>query len=264
MGEAEIAGARELHQALNALVLRRSEGLHRQNLELERKNTDLNSFAHIAAHDLREPLRGIHNFSRFLREDYGDKMDPESLRKLDTITSLSDRVDHLLEALLRYSDSGRMELKPAMTNLDAVLDSVLEGLGNRIADKGVEVRRLRPLPTVRCDPVMVREVFSNLVTNAIKYSPGPAKWVEIDWREGRPEENERGPVFSVRDGGIGIRPRHQEEVFQIFRRLHARDEYGGGSGVGLATVKSVVERHGGRVWIESDFGRGSAFLFTLR
>ena len=263
-GEPEIAGARELHQALNALVLRRSEGLHRQNLELERKNTDLNSFAHIAAHDLREPLRGIHNFSVFLREDYGEKMDPDSLRKLDTITSLSDRIDHLLEALLRYSDHGRMELKPSETNLDQILDNVLEGLGNRIDRAGVEVRRLRPLPTVRCDPVMVREVFSNLVTNAIKYSPGPAKWIEIGWREGRPAENERGPVFFVRDGGIGIRPRHHEEIFQIFRRLHARDEFGGGSGVGLATVKSVIERHGGRVWIESDLGQGSAFFFTLR
>ena len=263
-GEPETAGARELHQALNALVLRRAEGLHRQNLELERKNTDLNSFAHIAAHDLREPLRGIHNFSRFLREDYGEKMDPDSLRKLDTITSLSDRVDHLLEALLRYSDHGRMDLKPAETNLELVLDGVLEGLGARLAAEGVEVRRLRLLPRVRCDPVMVREVFSNLLTNAIKYSAGAERWVEIDWREGNPEAGERGPVFGVRDGGIGIRPKHHDEIFQIFRRLHARDEYGGGSGVGLATVKSVVERHGGRVWIESDLGRGSAFFFTLR
>ncbi len=263
-GEPEIAGARELHQALNALVLRRSEGLHRQNLELERKNTDLNSFAHIAAHDLREPLRGIHNFSVFLREDYGEKMDSEALRKLDTITSLSDRIDHLLEALLRYSDTGRIDLKTALTNLDATVDNVLEGLAARIAAEEVEVRRPRPLPAVRCDPVMVREVFSNLITNAIKYSPGPQKWVEIGWRDGRPEAGERGPVFCVRDGGIGVRPRHHAEIFQIFRRLHARDEYGGGSGVGLATVKSVVERHGGRVWIESDRGRGSAFFFTLR
>lgn len=263
-GEPETAGARELHQALNALVLRRSEGLHRLNLELERKNTDLNSFAHIAAHDLREPLRGIHNFSLFLREDYGEKMDGESLRKLDTITSLSDRIDHLLEALLHYSEAGRIELKQSETDLDGVLDNVLEGLDTRLSAAGMEVRRLRALPTVRCDPVMVREVFSNLITNAIKYSPGPKKWVEVDWREGKADENERGPVFRVRDGGIGIKPRYHEEIFEIFRRLHARDEYGGGSGVGLATVRSVVERHGGRVWIESDAGQGAAFFFTLR
>ena len=111
---------------------------------------------------------------------------------------------------------------------------------------------------------MVREVFSNLIVNAIKYSPRSPKWVEIGWREGRPQDNERGPVFHVRDGGIGIRPRHHAEIFEIFRRLHARDEYGGGSGVGLATVKSVVERHGGRVWVESAPGEGATFLFTLR
>ena len=263
-GDAEIAGARELHQALNALVLRRSEGLHRLNEELERKNTDLNSFAHIAAHDLREPLRGIHNFSRFLREDFGEGLAPEALRRIDTITSLSDRLDHLLEALLRYSESGRMEIKPVATNLDLVLDDVLLGLGTRITQEGVEVRRPRALPMVRCDAVMVREVFSNLVTNAIKYSKPDEKWVEIDWREGRPDQQERGPVISVRDGGIGIRTRHHEEIFHIFRRLHGRDDYGGGSGVGLATVKSVVERHGGRVWLESEPGRGTAFFFTLR
>ena len=263
-GEPELAGARELHQALNALVLRRAEGLHRLNLELERKNTDLNSFAHIAAHDLREPLRGIHNFSRFLREDFGSEMNSEALRRVDTITTLSDRLDHLLEALLRYSESGRIELKLAATDLDDVLDDVLGGLGARIAEQGVGIRRPRPLPTVRCDPVMVREIFSNLTTNALKYSPGAGRWVEITWRDGHPDEGERGPVFCVRDNGIGIRTRHHAEIFHIFRRLHARDEYGGGSGVGLATVKAVVERHGGKVWVESAPGQGSAFFFTLR
>ena len=263
-GEPELAGARELHQALNALVLRRSEGLHRLNLELERKNTDLTSFAHIAAHDLREPLRGIHNFSRFLREDFGDAMNPEALRRVDTITALSDRLDHLLEALLRYSEKGRIDLKPTATDLETILDDVLGGLAARVEQQGIEVRRPRPLPTVRCDPVMVREIFSNLLTNAIKYSPGEGKWVEITWRDGRPADGERGPVFCVRDNGIGIQPRHHAEIFHIFRRLHARDEYGGGSGVGLATVKAIVERHGGRVWIESVPRQGSAFFFTLR
>ena len=262
--EPELTGARELHQALNALVLRRSEGLLRLNQELERKNTDLNSFAHIAAHDLREPLRGIHNFSRFLREDCGNQMDADCLRKLDTITALSDRVDHLLEALLHYSDVGRIVLRTGETPLDRLLDEALEGLPSLLADRQVEVRRPHPLPAVRCDPVLVREVFANLVTNAVKYSPGPDPWVEIGWREGRPDDGERGPVVFVRDGGIGVRPRHHAEIFEIFRRLHARDEYGGGSGIGLAIVKSVAERHGGRAWVESEPGQGATFLFTLR
>ena len=262
--EPELAGARELHQALNALVLRRSEGLLRLNHELERKNTDLNSFAHIAAHDLREPLRGIHNFSRFLREDCGPLMDADSLRKLDTITALSGRVDHLLEALLHYSDVGRIDLKVRDTPLNELLDEALEGLGVLLTAEQVAIRRSSSLPIVRCDPVLVREVFTNLLTNAVKYMPGPDKWVEIGWRAGFSDHNERGPVLFVRDGGIGVRPKHHEEIFQIFRRLHARDEYSGGSGIGLAVVKSVVERHGGRVWIESELGQGAAFFFTLR
>ena len=261
--EPELTGARELHQALNALVLRRSEGLLRLNQELERKNTDLNSFAHIAAHDLREPLRGIHNFSRFLREDFGERMDPEALRKLDTITALSGRVDFLIEALLHYSEVGRMEVKVAFTALDRLLDEALQGLETLLTDNRVQVRRPRPLPTLQCDPVLTREVFANLLTNAVKYTPQADKQIEITWREGRPEANERGPVISVRDNGIGIRPKYHEEIFQIFRRLHARDQYSG-SGVGLAIVKNVVERHGGRVWVESDLGQGAAFHFTLR
>ena len=261
--EPELTGARELHQALNALVLRRSEGLLQLNHELERKNTDLNSFAHIAAHDLREPLRGIHNFSRFLREDFGERMDPESLRKLDTITALSGRVDFLIEALLHYSEVGRMEVKVIDTSLDRLLDEALQGLEVLLTDNQVQVRRPQSLPTLRCDPVLTREVFANLVTNAVKYTPQADKQIEISWREGRPEANERGPVISVRDNGIGIRPKHHEEIFQIFRRLHARDQYSG-SGVGLAIVKNVVERHGGRVWVESDLGQGTTFHFTLR
>lgn len=195
--EPELAGARELHQALNALVLRRSERLIRLNDELERKNTDLNSFAHIAAHDLREPLRGIHNFSQFLREDFGERMDPESLRKLDTITALSGRVDFLIEALLRYSEVGRMEVKMVDTVLDDLLDEALQGLEVLLTDNQVRVSRLRPLPTLRCDPVLVREVFANLLTNAVKYTPQADKRIEVDWRDGRPEANERGPVISV-------------------------------------------------------------------
>lgn len=262
--EPEQDGARELHLALNALVLRRSEGLLRLNGELERKNTDLHSFAHIAAHDLREPLRGIRNFSLFLREDHGASLDPEAIRKLDTITALSDRTDRLLEALLHYSDVGRMELQAVEIHLDALLDDALEGLSALLSEHRVDVRRPRPLPTVRGDPVLLGQVFTNLIVNAVKYTPDAPKWVEIGWREGRPEDGERGPVLGVRDGGIGIRPKHHAEVFHIFRRLHGRDQYGGGSGIGLAIVKNVVERHGGRVWIESDAGAGTTVWFTLR
>lgn len=261
--EPELEGARELHLALNALVLRRSEGLLKLNRELERKNTDLNSFAHIAAHDLREPLRGINNFSRFLRALPAIQGDAEATRMTDTITVLSARVDDLLEAILHYSEVGRIELRRQPSPLDRLLDETLENVGSLLAEKHVEVRRPRPLPTVNCDPVLIREVFGNLITNACKYSPGPGRWVEIGWREPEGEEQARGPVVYVRDGGIGIRPRHHAEIFQIYRRLHGRDQYGGGSGVGLAIVRNIVERHGGWVRVESEHNQGATFCFTL-
>lgn len=261
--EPELDGARQLHLALNALVLRRSEGLLKLNRELEHKNTDLTSFAHIAAHDLREPLRGINNFSRFLRDLPSVQGDPEAARLADSITLLSARVDDLLEALLHYSEVGRIDLRRGPTSLDRLLDETLENVGLLLAEKHVDIRRPGRLPTVNCDPVLIREVFSNLITNACKYSPGPDRWVEIGWREPVPENGERGPVIYVRDGGIGIRSRHHTEIFQIFRRLHGRDQYGGGSGVGLAIVRNIVERHGGWVRVESEHNQGATFSFTL-
>ncbi|WP_395749601.1 ATP-binding protein [Prosthecobacter sp.] len=260
-GEAERRGAQELMLAINALVLRRTQTLLSENMELERRNTDLNSFAYIAAHDLREPLRGLQNYLVFMREDHGRELSSEALRKVQTMESLVAQSKELIETLNRYSRIGRMEISAHTVNLDTVVDEVLVSLSGMLRELGVEVRRPHPLPTISCDPVLTREVFSNLLTNAAKYSDSERKWIEVGSMAGQPGEP---PTFYVRDNGIGIREKHFTDIFRMFRRLHPHDAYTGGTGAGLTIAKNIVERHGGRIWLESAFGQGTTFYFQFQ
>lgn len=156
-------------------------------------------------------------------------------------------------------------------DLNAVLAEAVEAVGSRLGDAGAEVAAPRPLPLTRCDPVRVREVFVNLLSNALKYNDAPAKRVEVGWvapgedhpRPGLPAEFAGQAVYHVSDNGIGVSPRHIGQVFKMFKRLHGRDNYGGGTGAGLSIVKRLVERHRGRVWLDSTPGRGTTFYFTL-
>lgn len=258
--EVERRGAQELLNALNALLLRRTERLLSVNAELEKKNTDLNSFAYIASHDLKEPIRGIANYCSFLREDHEAELSPEALRKLDTIDRLAVQSEQLLISLNHFSRIGRMEIDAVDTDMDALVGGVIEGLVEVIRKENVLVSIPDKLPPAHCDPVLVREIFANLLTNAIRYNDKNEKRVEIG---SRPVAGISRPVYFVRDNGIGIREKHFEPVFVIFRRLHAQSAYGGGSGAGLAIVKSIVERHGGKIWIESVENEGTTFNFTL-
>lgn len=255
-GETEKQGGRELRNAINALVLRRTERLISLNAELEKKNSDLNSFAYIASHDLKEPLRGIANYTSFLIEDHGKGLSDDALRKLRTIAGLASRSEELLDALNHFSRLGRMEIQKSPVDMDRLLDEVIESHWSAL--EGVELIRPRALPSADCDAVLIREVFGNLFTNAVRYNLRPEKRIIIDWKD-----DPRGPAYAVTDNGIGIRDKHREAVFQIFRRLHAAKDFGGGTGAGLAIVKSIVERHGGHIWVDSTPNEGSTFSFTL-
>ncbi len=255
---------RELNVSLEQRVADRTAELQQANAALERSNQELDDFAHIASHDLKEPLRGINTYSTFLLEDYSDKLDDDGKSKLNTLQRLTRRMEALIESLLMYSRVGRTELAVQETNLNETLAGIVESLEIRLKELGVEIRQSRPLPTVRCDCVRVGEVFRNLITNAMKYNDKPQKWIEIGCEQ-RLLDGASGPatVFHVRDNGIGIREKHLDSVFRIFKRLHGRDEYGGGTGIGLTIVKKIVERHGGQIWLESQFGEGTTFYFTL-
>jgi light-regulated signal transduction histidine kinase (bacteriophytochrome) len=290
------------------------------NAELERSNVDLDSFAWAASHDLKEPLRGIHSYSNFLMEDYAGKLDEAGVEKLQTLVTLAQRMETLVDSLFHFSRVGRAELAMREVDLDEVVGATLEMMAPRLRESGVEIRRPQRLPIVRADYARVGEIFHNLIINAIIYNDKPLKWVEIGWEEGgterrgdgetgrqeevesriapsverfksgdvekgRQEEVEReitlstlshlpippsprlpvapSPVFYVRDNGIGIPERHYETIFGIFKRLHERDEFGGGMGAGMTIVKKIVERHNGRVWVESRMGAGTTVYFTL-
>ena len=226
--------------------------------ELERSNKELDEFAYIASHDLKEPLRGMHNYASFLAEDYGDKLDDEGRAHIDSIKRLAQRLSTLIDELLHYSRLGSEQLSVRKIRLDALATEVVRDLQPLLSETGTEVSWPRPLPAVACDPVWVRDLLQNLVTNAAKYNDKARRLVEIGYLDGGPPT-----TFYVRDNGIGIAPQHWQNVFQIFKRLHARGAYGGGTGAGLTIVKKIVERHGGRIWLDSKPGEGTTFYFTL-
>jgi signal transduction histidine kinase len=252
----------EAKEELEQRVDDRTRELARRNEELHQSNKELDDFAYIASHDLKEPLRGIHNFSNFLLEDYADKLDADGRSKLETLMRLTRRMETLIDSLLQFSRLGRVDMAMDRVNLNEIVAEVLDSLAVTLQEERVEIRLPRPLPTVRADRARVGEIFANLVVNAVKYNDKPQKWIEIGTAQ-----NGSGtgvPVFYVRDNGIGIPEKHYDAVFRIFKRLHGRDQYGGGTGAGLTIVKKIVERHHGSVWIESSPGRGTTFFFTLQ
>lgn len=235
--------------------------LVRLNDSLRLSNEELESFAHAAAHDLKEPLRGIHNFAGFLDRSAGPKLTEEEHGRIQTIMQLARRMDDLTDALLHYAQVGQADLLRETLDLNDVLQRLLTALAPRLTESGTVVSIPRPLPAVEADRASLIGILTNLIVNAIKYNHRPAgeRTIEIGWRY---EDGQR--VLSVRDNGIGIAQRHLEQVFQIFRRLHGQSEYGGGSGAGLTIARRAVERLGGRLWAESDGpGHGTTFLFTL-
>jgi two-component system, chemotaxis family, sensor kinase Cph1 len=265
----EINAALELRSAIIGLVLRKADELAKLNIELERSNSELDAFAYIASHDLKEPLRGIHNYSSFLIEDYADILNEDGLSKLQTMMRLTQRMEDLIDSLLHFSRLGRVELLMQKTDLNQVVKNVVDVFQISLKQTRVEIRIPRPLPIIPCDRIQVNELFTNLIGNAIKYNNKPEKWIEIGFldREETRDERELSPspiVFYVRDNGIGIREKHQEVIFRIFKRLHAANKYGGGTGAGLTIAKKIVERHGGNIWVESTYGEGSTFYFTLQ
>lgn len=222
-------------------------------------NAELDQFASVISHDMKEPLRGIAHFADFLLEDTADRLDQESLSHLHGIRQLAEKSRTLIGNLYEYSKVATIDMAFADVDMNSILRDVAERLAAYLAEHNAELRINGPLPSVFCDSIRVCEVFANLITNAVKYNEQQAKWVEVG-------ANLAGgiPVFFVKDNGIGIQPHNQERIFAMFQRLHTEEAYGGGSGIGLAIVKRIIDRHGGRIWLDSHPGEGTTFFFTLR
>jgi PAS domain S-box-containing protein len=238
--------------------------LARYTTDLERSNQDLDDFAYIASHDLKEPLRGLFNHAQFLLEDYGPKLDAEGLRRLHRLGQLCQRMEQLINDLMYFSRLGRAELAVQETDLNAVIVDIQKTMDVFIDERRAQIVRPRSLPKTLCDPVRTAEVFRNLITNAIKYCDKPKPLVEIGFL-GSADAGEAVDlnVFYVRDNGVGIDPAFHQEIFRIFKRLQPSNGKETGSGVGLTFVKKIVERQGGRIWLDSEVGTGTTFYFTL-
>ena len=260
----------ELQGGLGTISARRTAELLRINDELARMNADLDAFAYAASHDLKEPLRSLHQTLFFLERELEGNLTGAALDRLAQVKSKAQRMDTLIDALLRLSRVGRQDLEWQTFDLrDAVEEAAEITLTSQYPfEIDLDVRKL---PTVRGDFLCVREVFCNLFSNAIKYNDHKVRRILVDAQplvSDDPPSSTSAPVqdrweISVRDNGIGIAPEHHQSIFEIFRRLHAADEYRGGSGAGLTIVQKIVERHGGSIRVQSALGSGTTFFFTL-
>jgi len=235
------------------------ESLREKTKNLERSNEKLEEFSHVVSHDLKEPLRTVETFSGFLLEDYEDKLDEEGVDYLNTLKRTSARMRQLINDLLSLA-SIHMDTKSfERINTQRMLEEIQEDLEIRL--RGVNIQVATDLPPVRGSRVRIGELFSNLITNAIKYNDKALPMVRVGWKkDGRTNSN--SATFFVEDNGIGIEARYQERVFGIFEKLNPREDYEG-TGAGLAICKRIVEEHGGDIWVESEVGKGSTFYFTI-
>ncbi len=240
-----------------------SERIKMEN-HIKRAYEELESFSHIVAHDLREPLRGIGNYSNFLIEDYSDKLDDKGIKMLNSLQKSSYRLENFIESLLHYSRISNQKNVSSLVDINSLIEDILSSLSINIDQKNIKIIFKANFPSIRCQKIKIREVFYNLISNAIRYNSNPEKIIEIGYNTiFDKDQNSEIYVFFVKDNGIGIDEMHHKIVFNMFKRLHGKDDFGGGSGAGLAIVKKIIEQHNGKIWIESEKGIGSTFYFTI-
>jgi light-regulated signal transduction histidine kinase (bacteriophytochrome) len=235
---------------------RLAEDLERHAERLARSNAELERFAFVASHDLQEPLRMVASFTQLLAKRYSGRLDETADRYIDFAVDGAKRMQQLIIDLLTYSRLNSRELDLQRIECEAVVQTALQNLSEAIDASGAAITQ-DPLPVLTADAAQLGQLFQNLIGNAIKFRGNAPLRIHIaatgdgpDWR------------FSVQDNGIGIDPGHTGRIFQVFQRLHTREQYPG-TGIGLAVCQKVAERHGGKIWVESEPGVGSTFHFTI-
>ena len=245
--------ARSLHE-LNASL---EQHVAERTAQLETANKDLEGFSYSVSHDLRTPLRAIDGFSKFLLQDYADKLDDEGKRLLHVVRDNTTRMARLIDDILAFSRVGRLGIVMSDVDMNEIVQSVIHELEPTYAGRRVTIDSA-PLPKVQGDAAMMRQVLTNLLTNAIKFTrTREAARIEVGTRAEGVEN-----VFYVKDNGVGFDPQYTQKLFGVFQRLHGADEFEG-TGIGLAIVKRVITKHGGRVWGEGKVGEGATFYFAL-
>lgn len=225
--------------------------------KLTDSNTELERFAYVASHDLREPLRLVANFATLLKSEYRDKLDVEGKEYIGVIEESSARMHGMVGELLEYARIGNEEMRYSDVDMEAEFKHVLDNLAAFIKEHRATITH-GPLPIVRGNPVQLMRVMQNLIGNAIKFhSPNVSPQISVG-------AEKTGPLwrFHVQDNGIGMASDYTQQIFEPFRQLHARNEYHG-TGIGLAICKRIIEKHGGTIWATSEVGKGSTFYFTV-
>jgi light-regulated signal transduction histidine kinase (bacteriophytochrome) len=261
-------------QDLRAALADTELKVRERTTELARSNRDLEQFAYVASHDLQEPLRMVASFTQLLADRYRDRLDADAMDFIGYAVEGATRMRTLISDLLAYSRIGTKGSPFAPTSFTAAAETAMRNLTLAIEETGARVC-CDALPTLLADESQIVRVFQNLIGNSIKFRSAETPDIRISARraDGRSPGEGPGPggadaggpdgwIFSVRDNGIGLEPEHMNRIFEIFQRLHTRAEYPG-SGIGLAVCKKIIERHGGRIWVESAKGRGSTFCFAM-
>ena len=226
------------------------------NQELVRSNQELEQFANVASHDLQEPLRMITSFSQLLAKRYSGQLDEEADNIISFVVDGAKRMDKLIQAILAYSHVSSQARAFESVNCEEVIDIALSNLQLTIQKTNAQITR-NTLPIIFGDKTQLVQLFQNIIANGMKYQKEESPVIHIE-----AETRQKDWLFSVKDNGIGIAPQYQKRIFQIFQRLHTRQEYSG-TGIGLAICKKIVDLHGGKIWVESVVGKGTSFLFTM-
>jgi len=251
----QLLRARKAEEEVFRLNAELEDRVARRTEELAAANKDLEAFSYSVSHDLRAPLRAMNGFARMLLEDEGPQLGEEGRRRLGKVVDGALRMNQLIDALLGFSRQGRAALQPEVQDMAALVGSVVAELRG---DPPALVVEVGPLPPARADRALLRQVLINLIGNALKYSSGrkdPFVRIEGEIRGAE-------AIYSVKDNGVGFEMAEAGRLFGVFQRLHSEKEFVG-TGIGLALVKRVIERHGGRIWAESEVGKGATFYFSL-
>lgn len=226
--------------------------------DLKRSNKELEQFAYVSSHDLQEPLRMVTLYSQLLERRYKDKLDDDANDFIEYIVEGAQRMKLLIDDLLIYSRVTSQAKEFEDIDLETLLKTVVSNLYITIEENNANLTH-DPLPSISADPSQISQVFQNLITNAIKFQGQNTPKIHISVQK---QEYYKEWIFSVKDNGIGIEPRHQKQIFEVFKRLHTRQEYPG-TGIGLSIVKKIIKHHGGQIWVDSEPGQGTTFYFTI-
>jgi PAS domain S-box-containing protein len=240
---------------LELKVAERTAMLNEKTHLLEQANKELEAFAYSVSHDLRAPLRGIASFSKILLDEYSAQLDDRCKHYLKRIDNSINRMSTLIDDMLALSRAGRTELQLRPVKFNDIINYVIRDFKEEIESRGISLK-IGDVPVIKCDLILMQTVFSNLISNAIKFTRGQDKpEIEIGYDGGK-------DVIFVRDNGIGFDMQYHDKIFQVFQRLHLPEEYEG-TGIGLAVVKRIINRHNGEIWAESEIGKGTTFFIKL-